>query len=125
MEKELFKRVKNDYKDTIKVNNEIIKSHKNSVKSTIKKIKDNKRDLIKKYKSERPPFKFRFIETVKLIVAKVKKIYEHLFRAWLLIVELKGEIIKLKDDIKSVVEATERHDTPVGFTLNRLRNIIE
>ncbi|KKL96094.1 hypothetical protein LCGC14_1847940 [marine sediment metagenome] len=59
-----------------------------------------------------------------LSVIKVKKIYKLVFKAWYLIRDLKDELIKIKDEIKSVIEATETNDAPVDFTLNRLKNIL-
>lgn len=101
LEKNHYKNLKQAYKNAENTNKELIKSYKESIKSTNEKVKANKKDLIKKYKSERDPFKIRFIGTIKLIIAKAKKIYNHIFKAWLMIVELKDEIIKLKEELEN------------------------
>jgi len=69
------------------------KNRKNTIKSNLK-------DAKRIYKAERPPLKERIVSSIKSFVIKIKKIYGHIFRAWYLIVELKDEILKLKNEVE-------------------------
>ncbi len=105
---------------------------KSEYKKSKKELANEKKELIADYKSERPPLIERIKVTYKKVVVKVKYwikvvkiIYDSVFHAWIRIQELKKENQKLKDDIISVIEATERNDTPIGFTINRLKNLVK
>ncbi len=98
--------IKKEYKEKVNIFKESIKGIKNA------------------YKADRPSLKVRIIDTVKSFVIKVKKIYKLVFRAWYLIRDLKDELIKIKDEIVSIIEATETNDAPVDFTINRLKHIL-
>ncbi len=97
---------------------------KKDYKELVNNLKEERKNAKELYKEDRPPLKDRIISTVKSFVIKVKKIYKLVFKAWYLIRDLKDELIKIKDEIKSVIEATETNDAPVDFTLNRLKNIL-
>ena len=105
---------------------------KSEYKKSKKELATEKKELIEDYKSERPPFMERVKTIYKEVVVKVKYwfkvakiIYDSVFHAWKRIQELKKENDKLKNEIRSVIEATERNDTPIGFTLNRLKNLVK
>lgn len=100
-------------------------------KKTLKDVKSRVKDAKKAYKAERLPLMERIkiiynkvVEQVHYYVKVAKIIYKSVFHAWIRIQDLKKENNKIQDEIKSVIEATERHDAPVDFTINRLKNLL-
>ncbi len=66
----------------------------------VKGLKKQRKNIKKEYKANRPPLKVRIRDTVKLFIIKIKKIYKYIFLAWLLIKDLKEEILTLKKEIE-------------------------
>ncbi len=69
---------------------------KKEYKEKVKGFKEGLKSVKKTYKAERPSL----IDRIKAIIVKIKKLHKIIFRAWYLIVDLKDEIFKLKEEIE-------------------------
>lgn len=74
--------------------------YKKEYKEKVRNLKIDLKIAKTAYKADRPSLKVRIIDTVKSFIIKIKKIYKHIFLAWLLIKDLKDEIIILKEEIE-------------------------